>query len=134
MTELEKRQIAAEYVGHLVLNVLEQMCGDAHQLGNCAENGYSVNTPDEKRIVAEKNIEAERFYCTSDVLELLDISKSTFHRWRSAQFFPNGDNLIGDRPVWRGETILSWTEWCNEFNLKSASDVNSDTTPFIDWA
>lgn len=37
MTESEKRQIAAEYVGHLLLSALEQMCGNAHQTSSCGE-------------------------------------------------------------------------------------------------
>ena len=130
MTEDEKRKIAAEFVGDLVIRFLEQAMSAAPPPGEPSK----TEIDEEKRRILLTKIESDRMYPVADVLGILDVSKTTFYRWRAAGFFPEPDELKGDRSVWFGETLVNWLEWRQEFELSCPSKMTPETPAFLDWA
>lgn len=47
-------------------------------------------------------------YRIGEIAEMLGIHRRTLERMRSSGEFPPPDRLIGKRPMWTRETVLSW--------------------------
>jgi len=57
-----------------------------------------------------KNLNIKDLWRTKDACAYLNISRTTFHRYRKKSDFPSGIQLSSQTIVWDPQKIISWVE------------------------